>query len=281
MRSVVIGGSGIVGGYIVQHLVEAGERPMALSRSLHESTGVDWLQGDLAEPEALNLPSFVTLYCTAEVGLLADALRHIHSPVLKRVIAFSSTSVVTKIESEIESERELLQRLVDGERRLVATCERLGVDWTILRPTIIYAEGRDGNITRLARLIERYGVLPLMGSASGLRQPVHAEDLAIGAINAASSAAAIGKVYALPGGETLSYREMVGRIFDGMHRPRRIIAAPPLLWRTAFSIAKPFFPNANVAMGSRMAKDMVFDTSPAIQDFGWRPRNFRPNFDGR
>jgi nucleoside-diphosphate-sugar epimerase len=281
MRSVVIGGSGIVGGYIVQHLVEAGERPMALSRSLHESTGVDWLQGDLAKPEALDLPSFETLYCTAEIGLLADALPHIHSPVLKRVIAFTSTSVVTKIESEIESERELLQRLVDGERRLVATCERLGVDWTILRPTIIYAEGRDGNITRLARLIKRYGVLPLMGSASGLRQPVHAEDLAIGAINAASSAAAIGKVYALPGGETLSYREMVGRIFDGMHKPRCIIAAPPLLWRTAFSIAKPFFPNANVAMGSRMTTDMVFDASPAIQDFGWRPRNFRPNFDGR
>src|SRR5258708_32762870 len=109
----------------------------------------------------------------------------------------------------------------------------------MLCPAIIYAEGRDGNITRLARLIERYGVLPLMGSASGLRQPVHAEDLAIGAINAASSAAAIGKVYALPGGETLSYREMVGRIVDGMHQPRRIIAAPPLLWRTTIALAHP------------------------------------------
>jgi nucleoside-diphosphate-sugar epimerase len=221
------------------------------------------------------------LYCTAEIGLLADALPHIHSPVLKRVIAFTSTSVVTKIESEIESERELLQRLVDGERRLVATCERLGVDWTILRPTIIYAEGRDGNITRLARLIERYGVLPLMGSASGLRQPVHAEDLAIGAINAASSAAAVDKIYALPGGETLSYREMVGRIFDALGKPRRIISAPPSVWRAAFSLAKLFFPNANVAMGNRMAKDMVFDASPAVRDFGWRPRNFHPNFDNR
>jgi hypothetical protein len=54
-----------------------------------------------------------------------------------------------------------------------------------------------------------------------------------------------------------------------------------LLWRTAFFIAKPFFPNANVAMGNRMAKDMVFDASPAIRDFGWCPRNFHPNFDGR
>ena len=281
MRSFVLGATGIVGGYIVEHLVRSGETPLALSRAQHRNCGVVWLQGDLATPETLKPPSFETLYCTAEIGLLADALPHIYTTALKRVVAFTSTSIVTKIESEVASERELLLRLAEGERRLIATCERYDVGWTILRPTIIYAEGRDRNITRLSRLIARYGVLPLMGSASGLRQPVHAEDLAMGAINAASSAAAIDKVYALPGGETLSYREMVGRIFDGMHKPRRIIAAPPLLWRTAFTIAKPFFPNANVAMGNRMTKDMVFDASPAIRDFGWRPRNFHPNFDGR
>jgi hypothetical protein len=27
-----------------------------------------------------------------------------------------------------------------------------------------------------------------------------------------------------------------------------------------------------------MAKDMVFDASPAIQDFGWNPRGFCPQF---
>jgi hypothetical protein len=66
----------------------------------------------------------------------------------------------------IPAERELLQRLADGERRLIATCERLGIGWTILRPTLIYAEGRDDNISRLARLIGKFGVLPLMGSGA-------------------------------------------------------------------------------------------------------------------
>jgi nucleoside-diphosphate-sugar epimerase len=198
---------------------------------------------------------------------------------LKRVIAFTSTSIVTKIESEVASERELLRRLAEGERRLIATCERYNVGWTILRPTIIYAEGRDGNVSRLARLIRRFGMLPLMGDGAGLRQPVHAEDLAIGAIAAAASDAAIGKTYALPGGETISYREMVGRIFDALGKPRRIISAPPFVWRLAFALAKPLLPNANAAMGARMAKDMVFDPAPAVRDFGWNPRGFRPRFE--
>jgi len=142
------------------------------------------------------------------------------------------------------------------------------VGCTILRPTIIYAEGRDGNISRLAGLIRRFGVLPLMGTGAGLRQPVHAEDLAIGAIAAAASDAAIGKTYAMPGGETISYREMVGRIFDALGKPRRIISAPPFVWRLAFALAKPLFPNANAAMGARMAMDQVFDAAPAVRDFG-------------
>jgi nucleoside-diphosphate-sugar epimerase len=280
MQSLVLGATGIVGGYIVQHLVKSGGCPMALSRSLHRSATVNWLQGDLVSPGSLRFPPFETLYCTAEIGLLADAFSCIYAPSLKRVVAFTTTSIATKIDSEIAAERELLGRLAKGERRLMAACERHGVEWTILRPTIVYAEGRDGNISRLARLIRRFGWLPLMGRGAGLRQPVHAEDLAIGAIQAAASRAAVNKIYALPGGETISYREMAGRIFDALNKPRRIIATPRFIWLAAFSLVKPLLPDYNVAMGKRMVKDMIFDATPAIEDFGWNPRPFRPQFDG-
>ena len=279
MRSVVIGATGIVGSYIVDRLVRAGERPIALSRSERKSTDdVEWFEGDLAAPERLTLPPLKTLYCTAHVGLLATALPFLSGASLTRVVAFTSTSIVTKMDSEILAERESVWLWAEAEQQLIAACERLGVGWTVLRPTIIYDEGRDANITRLSRLIERLGFMPLAGSGSGLRQPVHAEDLAIGALAAAASSTAVNKIYAIPGRDTITYREMVGRIFDGLHRPRRVVAVPPALWRAAFALAGPFISNANVAMGSRMAKDMIFDPTPAMQDFGWNPREFRPKF---
>lgn len=280
MRSIVLGASGVVGNHIVDRLVLAGERPIAVSREARaESADVDWLQADLTVPATLNFPAASTLYCTANVGLLADALPRFAAPSLQRVVAFTSTSIVTKMNSELAAERESVRQWAEAEQRLIATCTQLGVAWTVLRPTIIYDEGRDANITRLARLIVRIGFMPLAGSGAGLRQPVHAMDLAIGALAAAASPAAANKIYALPGTDTISYCEMVGRIFDGLHRTRRVVRVAPVLWRAAFALASPFVANANVAMGNRMARDLTFDPAPAIRDFNWNPRPFRPVFE--
>lgn len=277
--SAVIGGSGVVGGYIVGHLVRRGERVLALSRSLRQRAGVEWIRADLLKPDTLVLPAFSTLYCTADAVLLADALPYLLNSGAKRLIAFSSTSVLTKQDTEVDEEREMMRQLAEAERRIVAACEQRQVGWTILRPTLIYAEGLDTNITPLSRLIGRFGFMPLVGGAPGLRQPVHAEDLAIGAIAAAASQVAVSKFYSLPGAEILSYREMIGRVFDALHLPRRLISVPPWLWRAGFGLAKPLFPGSNVAMGIRMMKDMTFDATPAVRDFGWNPRPFRPIFD--
>jgi nucleoside-diphosphate-sugar epimerase len=277
--SLVIGGTGLVGGYIVENLVRRGERPFVLSRSQQNRPGVDWFCGDLAKPDTLQFPAFAALYCTADAVLLAEALPRLFNQELRRVVAFSSTSVLTKQDTEVADERDTIRRLAEAEKKIAAACEQHNVGWTILRPTLIYAPGRDTNITPLSRLIRRFGFMPLVGGAPGLRQPVHAEDLAIGAIAAAASPAAINKFYALPGAETLSYREMIGRIFDALRLPRRTIWVPPLLWRAGFMLAKPLFPGANVAMGIRMMKDMTFDSTPAVRDFGWNPRAFNPVFD--
>ncbi|MCP3384579.1 NAD-dependent epimerase/dehydratase family protein [Bradyrhizobium sp. CCGUVB4N] len=276
---LVIGGSGLVGSYLVDHLARRGERVVAMSRALRETAGVRWIQADLRHADAPTDLNFTTLYCTASAILLADALPRLLTPSVRRVVAFSSTSVLTKQDTEVDEEREMIRSLTRAEEAVVAACERAHIDWTILRPTLIYAEGRDTNITPLSRLIRRFGFMLLVGGAPGLRQPVHAEDLAIGAIAAAASPAARNKFYALPGAETLTYREMIGRIFDGMRRPRRLISVPPWLWRTIFGAARPLFPTANVAMGLRMIKDMTFDARPATEDFGWKARSFHPVFD--
>lgn len=276
--SLVIGGSGLVGGYIVEHLVRSGHRPLALSRSPRSDTRIEWHCGNLHAADSLRFPPFASLFCTADAALLAEALPHLIHPALKRLVAFSSTSVITKHDTEVASERAMIRRLAAAEQQIVDLCTQNGIGWTILRPTLIYAEGRDTNITPLSRLIRRFGFMPLVGGGPGLRQPVHAEDLAIAAIAAAGSDAAVNKFYSLPGPEVVTYREMMGRVFDGMGLPRRFVSVPPWLWRAAFVAVNPLYPGANVAMGIRMMKDMTFDASPAVKDIGWRPRAFKPTF---
>jgi nucleoside-diphosphate-sugar epimerase len=277
--SLVIGASGNVGSCIVNHLLARGDRVFALSRSNHQSNErVTWFAGELTSPEDIHFPPFSTIYCTAPVGKLAAAMPHLMNESLRRVVAFTSTGVVTKLNSEIEAERLNMMEYAKAERQLTSICEALSVPWTILRPPLIYLEGKDQNITRLSNMIRKIGFLPIAGSGNGLRQPVHAEDIAIGAVAASKSISAQNKIYELPGGETITYREMVGRIFDGMNRPRRILPLPPFLWRTAFRLVSFALPNANLAMGTRMSRDFVFDSTPAVKDFGWSPRRFRPIF---
>lgn len=276
---MVLGATGIVGGFIKDRLVELGENPYALSRLPQRSTdGAKWLQGDLTSPELIDLPPADVIYSTVHPQIVARAFERIASPSLKKLVFFTSTSIVTKLDSNIPSERDGVRHLAEGEKMLRDECDKRNIDWTILRPTIVYAEGRDPNVTRLSRFIDRFGFFPLSGRGNGRRQPVHAEDLAIAAIAAALSPHSSRKAYALPGGELLTYHEMVGRIFDSLGKSRIIVPLPLWLWKFAFIAVRPFFPNANHAMGTRMSKDMVFDGGPAAQDFGWNPRPFRPQF---
>ena len=115
--SLVIGGTGLVGGYIVEHLLRAGQRPFVLSRSQRNTPGVDWFHGDLEKPDSLKFPAFTTLFCSADAILLANALPRLFNPSLKRVVVFSSTSVLTKQDTEVEAEREMIKRLADAERK--------------------------------------------------------------------------------------------------------------------------------------------------------------------
>lgn len=276
MASLVIGGSGKVGGYIVKHLVQGGETPFALSRDGRASAGVNWIIGDLQG--RLKTPAVDIIFCTANSMLFADALPRMITPQTKRVVVFTTTSVMTKMDSEIETERKLLEGIAAAERRIQSICEHAGIGWTILRPTLVYDEGKDRNISRLAQVIRKFGFMPVVGAAEGLRQPVHAEDLAIAAVSASRSIMAINKTYILAGTETISYAEMVGRIFDGVGKRRYVLHIPALLWRAVFKIAKPFLPGFNEAMGVRMTKDMVFDSTWAQREIGWAPREFRPKF---
>ncbi|MDB5454658.1 MAG: epimerase [Caulobacter sp.] len=274
---LVLGASSLIGGYLLDRLRARDIDPVAVSRQ--PVADACWVDADLTDPRlAERLTPAGTVFCLAPIWLLPAALPALKARGATRLVAFSSTSRFTKSDSPEPSERAVAKALAQAEAAVIAFCEAEGIAWTILRPTLIYAEGRDGNVSRLASLIGRFGVLPLSGHGDGLRQPVHADDLAAGALAAATAPAAADHAYDLTGGETLTYRAMAGRVFEGLGRQPRLLSLPPALFKLMLTLAKPFLPGATATMGARMARDLTFDSAAARRDFGWAPRDFHPRF---
>lgn len=275
---LVLGATSLIGGHLMARLAEEGFDPVAISRRPPAGDAC-WVDGDLTDPGiGQHLPPAVTVFSLSPIWLLPTVLAGLKARGMVRLVAFSSTSRFTKTDSPEAGERAVAKALVDAERAVQTWCAEQGVAWTILRPTLIYDEGRDGNVSRIARLISRFHVMPLSGRGEGLRQPVHAADLAVGALAAAKAPAARDRAYDLVGGETLTYRAMVDRIFEGLGKTPRSLPMPPWLFGLLMRLAKPFYPGATAAMGTRMGQDLTFDSSAAVRDFGWTPRNFHPRF---
>lgn len=202
-----------------------------------------------------------------------DAIRS-YNP--RKIVALSSTSRFTKVTSGDAKELDLVKRLEKGEASFSSICESNGVQWVLLRPTLIYGLGKDKNVREIAGMIRRFGFFPIFGEGSGKRQPVHAEDLASACVKALLTDTVGNRAYNISGGEVLTYREMVRRIFEGLGRKPMM----PTIPLGAFSMALaglrliPRFRHWTPQMAERMNKDMVFDHSEAAADFGFSPRPF-------
>lgn len=239
---------------------------------------------DLDSPEAFQPDTpFAQVIITAPIWLVTEPLlQRLLELGMRRLIAFSSTSIFTKDASDEPAEREVAHKLLTGEKTITAFCDATGVAGTILRPTLIYDEGEDENISRIRNMIEKLGFFPVCGSASGLRQPVHARDLATAALLALPAVATHGKSYNLSGGDSLTYRAMVEKIFAAMGRKPAIVSLPLWLWRLGFATLGIVRPDKalkqNLSMATRMNKDLWFDHGAATRDFGYAPGAFQPKF---
>jgi len=215
--------------------------------------------------------------CVAPIWVLPGYFDLLLAYGAQRIVVLSSTSRFTKNTSPDSNERKIALQLAKGEELVQAWAASHGVEWIILRPTLIYGRGRDKNVTEIAQFIRRFGFFPVLGSAKGLRQPIHVEDVASACFSALGTLNLTNRSYNLAGGETLDYREMIKRVFEALNRPPRILTVP--LW--FFQIATwgfrwlPRYQHWTAAMAERMNQDLRFDSSDASRDLNFSPRSFK------
>ncbi|MGH8075880.1 MAG: NAD-dependent epimerase/dehydratase family protein [Lysobacter sp.] len=279
-HALVFGGSGQIGRPLLSLLRRDGWRISALSRQPQsDEPGLNWLRGDLSALPPLPASVDVVFSCGP---LDAFGRWYATAPIeVGCVIAFGSTSIETKRGSGDAHERDIAQRLREGEAAVFARASQGELAATVLRPTLVYGAGRDATLTRIVQLARRWGRFPLPRGANGLRQPVHVDDLAAAAFACLGSAPAHGRAYALPGGETLTYRDMVARVLAALQPPPTLVELPSPLFNLALLVAEASGRASGLGEAAvrRMRSDLVFDMAPAQRDFGYAPRGFRPTAD--
>ncbi|MBS0588486.1 MAG: NAD(P)-dependent oxidoreductase [Proteobacteria bacterium] len=283
----LLGATSLVGECLIKKLIENNWHITAFTRRPITNTAqhpqITWQQFDTIKiaKDCNEENEIHTWLCVAPIWVLPGHFDLLSTYSAQRIIVLSSTSRFTKKTSPDPSERRTAQQLIDGEERLQTWAAAHQVKWIILRPTLIYGYGRDKNITEIARFIRRFGFFPLLGSACGLRQPVHAEDVAAACYTALDAINLPSRAYNLSGGETLTYRAMVERVFKAMNLPVRTFTVPLWLFQLATWGLKwlPKYRNWTTAMAERMNQDLKFDCSDAKQDLHFLPRPFKPTIN--
>ena len=282
LRVGVLGASSLVGRCLLPLLSAAGWQVAAYTRQVQQCDefGVSWLvlptgasKRSVSQDGAVVMPYWI---CVVPIWVLPDYFDLIEASGARRLVALSSTSRFTKVGSGDTAENAVAAKLIESEARVQAWAEDHGIEWVILRPTLIHGQGRDKNISEMARFIRRVGFFPLLGSAQGLRQPIHAEDVATACLAALQVPSAANRAYNISGGETLAYRDMVARVFEALGRPARLVTVP--LWAFSLAVAilrlLPRYRYWSTAMAERMNRDLVFDHTDAARDLGFKPRGF-------
>lgn len=270
--ALVFGASSQIGVFLLRRLVARGDEVLAVSRKNHASGGgITWLHGDLTTslPDLPRTPSLVVSF--GPLDHFARWLAHAPLAAGAFVVATSSMSAESKVDSPVLAEQELARRLQAGEQQLARACEQRGLPWTILRPTIVYGAGLDKSLTPMARRAVRLRVFP-WPQGRGMRQPVHADDIAQAALAAADSGACAGRIVPIGGGERLT----AGQMFDRVRRslPIGVVPVPLPTWGLdVLAMGVPWI-RGPVA---RLRSDLVADNTVLQERLGVFPRPFRPD----
>lgn len=277
MRLLVLGGSGFLGGYVLREAALRGHQSLALARSQEAArtvagNGAEPFAGDLDDARHLD-EAFAAARCDVLVCVASLGFGHGPSIVaaaedagIPRGIFVSTTAVTTTLHPPSKQIRLAAEQQIRGS----------GLDWTILRPTMIYGAEGDRNLSRLLVRLSRAAVLPVPGTGKCLHQPVHVADVAAAVLAALERPATIGSLYDVAGPEPLPFAELLRTCARAVGSRTRLVPVPlaPLVTLARGYERLSRHPRIRAEQLLRLAEDKAFPIDAAIRDLGYTPRPF-------
>jgi nucleoside-diphosphate-sugar epimerase len=270
-RPWLLGASGQVGLFLQRRL---GDGVVPCARSVPA-----WAMDHAARWRLLDLwrsadaPACERLISAGPLDACGDWLARVGPGSLRRIVALSSMSAAHKQASPSPRERDVAQRLQASEQRLSEFSATHGIACTILRPTLIWGAGLDRSLTPFAQAAARRGFAIVPSAARGLRQPVHADDLAALCVALLDRDAAVG-VFEAGGGERLALSEMLARAARAVDARLLRLPAPGFALSAIARIAARL--GAESGALSRAMQDQCCSDDAIWRIAGLAPRGFEP-----
>lgn len=275
MKVLVTGATGFTGSRVVPLLLDSGHEVRCFVRETSDRSQlgtltVEWVTGDLSDNEALTsaLRGVDALVNIASLGFghAESILRSAKEAGVRRGIFISTTAIFTQLNADSKSARLAAEEAIQAS----------GLDYTILRPTMIYGSPRDRNMWRLIRLLRFSPIIPIFGDGESLQQPVFVDDVAQAVLLALGTDVTIGKSYNIAGKDPLTYNQVIDTVASALGKRVWKLHLPymPIVRLLQFTERIRIRLPIKAEQVLRLNENKAFSYEEAQRDFGFSPRSF-------
>lgn len=310
-RALVTGATGMLGSYVVQELLEDGARVRAFVRDpararFLASAGAELARGSLGDASSLIAAADgcdVVIHTAAEIGSggewetfrrgNVEGTANVVAAVKEtgaRLVHVSSTAVVGSARwgaapadedaplPELPPHDHYGRSKQEAERLVLEADAEGSIRASIVRPPVMYGCRDRQFVPRVGPVLQR-GVFPLIGGGRSTLTLVHAGGVAQGAVLAAKSDRAVGRVYHLASDFPVDSALLVRCAREGLGVPIAALRVPYVGGRVGFAtlaLALRLGGRADLARHARGTLDMLTRDNPfcskrARQELGWAP----------
>jgi uncharacterized protein YbjT (DUF2867 family) len=297
MRVALFGGTGFVGSYLVDALLERNHHPVVLVRPgseamLRQPERCTVVPGRIADPDAVRQALEGVEATIYNIGILREfpdrgiTFRALHYDGARLAMELAQASgaerfLLMSANGVREDGTEYQRTKYQAEQYLQST----GLQWTIFRPSVIFGDPRghrelatqlygDLVATPLPAPLFHEGLLPFRAGAMEM-SPVHVRDVAAVFAESLQTDASIGRTIPLGGPRRLSWKEILETIARATGRYAFGLPAPVWAVKLAAGLFErfEFFPVTRDQI-SMLMEGNTCDSSAVFSDFGIQPTPF-------
>ncbi len=307
--AAVTGGTGFLGGPLVQRLVDRFDAVRVLVRRARDdarirSMGAVPVRGDLTVPggcDGLVRPGNVVFHAAARVELqgrwsayrrttVEGTHRLLASALSCRPARFVYVSSAAVYSPEVQGEAVRADRTptrpprfnyygrakLEAEALVRDECDKVGCPWTIVRLGFCYGPGNRAMLRSFAPMLERDRLF-MIGQGQNRIATCYVDDAARAVMLAGTTPAGAGRIYDVASGEAVTQRQFLDAMADAVGLPRtrrnaRIeIAYAAGLMADLLAKIPGCQPPIGRMMVLLMGADQVVDARHIRDELGWRP----------